>query len=180
MPTPLTQRVRKRRDALRAAGLRPVQIWVPDTRRPGFADECRRQARIVAAADAADPAWTFSSMPPFSVWSLRGRREARRPGDHRCARRLRDAASGAHRAVRPVRGDRHRHVLLILGTSIDAPLIRATIEPTPGNGLIKPSQVMVDKAMSVKRDRIGATIGRLDGETMLAVTRALAVFFAIA
>jgi hypothetical protein len=54
MPTPLGQRVQKRRDALRAAGLRPVQIWVPDTRRPGFAEECRRQARIVAAADAAD------------------------------------------------------------------------------------------------------------------------------
>ena len=54
MPTPVTQRVQKRRDALRAAGLRPVQIWVPDARRPGFADECRRQAQMVAAADAAD------------------------------------------------------------------------------------------------------------------------------
>ncbi|PII38400.1 hypothetical protein T190_21095 [Sinorhizobium meliloti CCBAU 01290] len=54
MPTPVTQRVQKRRHALRAAGLRPVQIWVPDTRRPGFADECRRQAEAVAAADAAD------------------------------------------------------------------------------------------------------------------------------
>ncbi|MCC0036367.1 MAG: antitoxin MazE family protein [Hoeflea sp.] len=54
MSTPVSQRVRKRRDALRAAGLRPVQIWVPDTRRPGFADECRRQARLVAATDAAD------------------------------------------------------------------------------------------------------------------------------
>lgn len=37
------ERVRKRRAALRAQGLRPVQIWVPDTRRPGFAEECRRQ-----------------------------------------------------------------------------------------------------------------------------------------
>ncbi|AOH86095.1 hypothetical protein AWL63_21170 [Sphingomonas panacis] len=54
MPAPLNERVRKRRDALRAAGLRPIQIWVPDTRRAGFAEECRRQARIVAAADAAD------------------------------------------------------------------------------------------------------------------------------
>jgi L-alanine-DL-glutamate epimerase-like enolase superfamily enzyme len=54
MPIPVTERVQKRRDALRAAGLRPIQIWVPDTRRPGFAEECRRQARIVAAADAAD------------------------------------------------------------------------------------------------------------------------------
>lgn len=54
MSTPVSQRVRKRRDALRAAGLRPVQIWVPDTRRPDFADECRRQARLVAVNDAAD------------------------------------------------------------------------------------------------------------------------------
>ena len=54
MPTPTSQRVQKRRAALRAAGLRPVQIWVPDTRRPGFAEECRRQARLVAASDAHD------------------------------------------------------------------------------------------------------------------------------
>nr|WP_244513809.1 antitoxin MazE family protein [Methylobacterium sp. UNC378MF] len=39
---------------MRAAGLRPVQIWVPDTRRPGFAEECRRQSLLVAEADAAD------------------------------------------------------------------------------------------------------------------------------
>jgi hypothetical protein len=24
--------------------MRPIQIWVPDTRRPGFAEECRRQS----------------------------------------------------------------------------------------------------------------------------------------
>ena len=49
-------RVQKHRDALRMSGLRPVQIWVPDTRRPGFAEECRRQCRLVAQADMADPA----------------------------------------------------------------------------------------------------------------------------
>jgi L-alanine-DL-glutamate epimerase-like enolase superfamily enzyme len=54
MPTPVSERVQKRRDALRAAGMRPVQIWVPDTRRPGFAAECRRQAALVAAADRGD------------------------------------------------------------------------------------------------------------------------------
>lgn len=48
------ERVRKRRNALRAAGLRPVQIWVPDTRRPGLAEECRRQSLVTAAADEAD------------------------------------------------------------------------------------------------------------------------------
>jgi len=55
MVASIAQRVRKRRDALRAAGLRPVQIWVPDTSRPGFAEECRRQSLLVAAADATDP-----------------------------------------------------------------------------------------------------------------------------
>ncbi|MBU1314199.1 antitoxin MazE family protein [Pseudorhizobium marinum] len=52
MSTPVSKRVQKRRDALRMSGLRPVQIWVPDIHRPGFADECRRQALLVAAADA--------------------------------------------------------------------------------------------------------------------------------
>ena len=47
-------RVQKHRDALRMAGLRPVQIWVPDTRRPHFTEECRRQSRLVAQADLAD------------------------------------------------------------------------------------------------------------------------------
>lgn len=55
MPTSISMRVRKRRDVLRAAGLRPVQIWVPDARRPGFAEECRRQSLLAAAADAGDP-----------------------------------------------------------------------------------------------------------------------------
>lgn len=50
----VNSRVQKHRDALRRAGLRPVQIWVPDTRRPNFAEECRRQSRLAAEADKAD------------------------------------------------------------------------------------------------------------------------------
>jgi hypothetical protein len=35
--------------------MRPVQIWVPDVRAPGFAEEAHRQSRAVAAsAQAAD------------------------------------------------------------------------------------------------------------------------------
>jgi hypothetical protein len=40
-------RVRKHRDSLRAQGLRPIQIWVPDTRQPGFAEKVRRQCLAV-------------------------------------------------------------------------------------------------------------------------------------
>ncbi len=71
-------------------------------------------------------------------------------------------------------------VLLISGTLVDAPLIRPTIESSTGNGPRKTSQVMVDKAMSVKRDRIGTPIGQLDSAAMLAVTRSLALFLGIA
>ena len=53
--TPVSKRVQRHRDALRLAGLRPVQIWVPDTRQADFAEECRRQSARVAASDAANP-----------------------------------------------------------------------------------------------------------------------------
>jgi len=43
----VTERVKRYRDKLRERGLRPVQIWVPDTRRPGFAMECRRQSELL-------------------------------------------------------------------------------------------------------------------------------------
>jgi hypothetical protein len=56
------KRVQRRRDKLRAAGLRPVQIWVPDTRSPSFAQECARQAGLVRQSEAQsgvadDEAW---------------------------------------------------------------------------------------------------------------------------
>ena len=48
------QRVRRRRDKLRELGMRPLQIWVRDTRAPGFAAEAARQAQLVAAATTED------------------------------------------------------------------------------------------------------------------------------
>lgn len=70
-------------------------------------------------------------------------------------------------------------VLLISSTLIDAPLIRVTIAPTRDNNLQKSSQAMVDKIMSVKRDKIGPTFGRLSDDDMLAVTRSLVVFLGL-
>lgn len=71
-------------------------------------------------------------------------------------------------------------VLLVSGTLVDAPLIRPTVHPTAENGLRKPSQVMIDKAMSVKRDKLGPPFGRLEDASMLSVTRSLAVFLGLA
>lgn len=71
-------------------------------------------------------------------------------------------------------------VLLLSGTLVDAPLIRLDVEPSPENGLRKRSQVMIDKTMSVRRDRIGEPFGRLDDGTMIAVTRSIALFLGFA
>ncbi len=58
------------RDRLRAQGLRPVQFWLPDTRRPGFAEECRRQA-LLLAADPREQAILaeLSAMADTSGWA---------------------------------------------------------------------------------------------------------------
>ena len=42
------EKVRAHRVRLRRQGLRPIQIWVPDTRSPAFAAEAHRQSRLVA------------------------------------------------------------------------------------------------------------------------------------
>ena len=54
MSSNISLRVQKHRLALRDAGLRPIQIWVPNTQAPGFCEECRRQSALVARSDRAD------------------------------------------------------------------------------------------------------------------------------
>jgi hypothetical protein len=47
MKKKVTLRVQKHRANLRASGLRPVQIWIPDTRQKGFKEECHRQSKLL-------------------------------------------------------------------------------------------------------------------------------------
>jgi len=61
----------------------------------------------------------------------------------------------------------HASVVICQMTSeiVDAPDFRVTIDPTEGNGLRIRSQVMADKPVTVRRERIGQSIGRLtDGD----------------
>lgn len=48
----VSDRVREYRRRMRARGYRPIQIWVPDVRGREFAAEARRQAIVIAQADA--------------------------------------------------------------------------------------------------------------------------------
>lgn len=70
-------------------------------------------------------------------------------------------------------------VLLVTSTAIEAPLLRVQVQPDSENGLVQPSWIMIDKAMSVRRERVGRVIGRIREETMLTATRNLAVFLGI-
>ena len=62
----------------------------------------------------------------------------------------------------------------------NVPAVRIDVDPDPSNGLMLPSQIMVDKIVTVGTNRIGARIGQLSGEGMTAVDRALAVFLGFA
>lgn len=71
-------------------------------------------------------------------------------------------------------------ILPITSDMTDAPLLRISLTPSETNGLRKPSQVMVDKPMTVKREKIDNTVGRLEAPEMLQIDRALALFLGIA
>ncbi|MCC2595871.1 type II toxin-antitoxin system PemK/MazF family toxin [Pusillimonas sp. MFBS29] len=71
-------------------------------------------------------------------------------------------------------------ILPITSTLVDAPLLQVTIHPNANNGLRKPSQIMIDKSMTVKRDKVSAPIGKLDDNTMVEVDRRLVLFLGIA
>ena len=70
-------------------------------------------------------------------------------------------------------------VLPITGELRNAPLFRVPIEPSLANGLQQSSEVMVDKAQSVPRGKIGATFGRASENDMLTISRSLAVFLGV-
>ena len=54
MARPVSEHVQKGREAVRATGLRPVKIGVPDAWHSGFAAECRRQSALIADSDRSD------------------------------------------------------------------------------------------------------------------------------
>ena len=78
--------------------------------------------------------------------------------------------------------EQHPSVTIIPITSNlhKTPLFRVTIQPDPANGLRKPSQITIDKIMTIARARIGSRVGVLDRGTMLEVSRRLAVFLGLA
>lgn len=63
---------------------------------------------------------------------------------------------------------------------VDASDFRVTIEPSAENGLRLKSQVMSDKPVTIRRERIGQKIGRLDNQDMVRIGIALAFVLGLA
>ena len=64
-------------------------------------------------------------------------------------------------------------VLRVTSDIHNFPLFRITVEPNSENGLVKRSQIMIDKAAAVPHAKIGQRIGRIDTDTMRQVSDAL-------
>ena len=98
------------------------------------------------------------------------------------------AMSGDFGKVRPAlvvqndqANEKHASVVVCPLSShlIDAPLFRILVEPSPANGLQNLSQIMVDKATAVKRERVRQVVGRVDDEVMVQVNRTLALWLGL-
>jgi mRNA interferase MazF len=76
----------------------------------------------------------------------------------------------------------HPSVTVCLLTSHlqDAPLIRPDVVPAPENGLTIPSQVQIDKIMTIPRVKAKQVIGRLSDRQMLEITKLLALWIGVA
>ena len=76
----------------------------------------------------------------------------------------------------------HPSVTICLLTSHlhEAPLFRFQVEPSPDNGLLLPSQVQIDKTMTIPRSKVGQTIGKLSQKLMYEITKLLALWVGIA
>ncbi len=70
-------------------------------------------------------------------------------------------------------------VLRITSELHEWPLLRITVPPTAANGLREPSQIMIDKAATVARAKLGSCIGRLEADSLRSVERALQAFLGL-
>lgn len=71
-------------------------------------------------------------------------------------------------------------VSLLTGTLRAAPIYRIAVEPSPANGLRATSQIMLDKILTLPREKCGPVIGRLDEATLTALDRGLIVVLGLA
>src|SRR6266436_3174184 len=152
------ERMRAMRERRHARGLRELRLVVPDARSKAIR---RRVAREVAGLDRA------------RELAALGWIEA--AGDYGKPR----PAVIVHTDAFPAS---HASVVVCQMTSecSDAPDFRVTVDPTATNGLRVRSQVMADKPVTIRRERIGRRIGHLDDQDIARLNVALAFVMGLA
>jgi len=76
----------------------------------------------------------------------------------------------------------HASVVVCQMTSelFDAPDFRVTVDPSDANGLRAPSQIMADKPVTIRRERIGQRVGQLAPDDIRRLNAALAFVMGLA
>ena len=173
-------RVGEYRRRMRARGLRPLQVWVPDVRTATFAAEARKH-RSRWSQKWASTATTKTSS-----------RQSRRGGTRSESRGDLDGRPGASRGETAAGGDRNQDDLFdatssgigapVTSTLLDAPLIRNRISGGDGriSGLDRDSDVMIDKLTTVRRSNVHTRVGRLTAEQLVEIERAMMAFLGLA
>jgi len=160
----VAKRVRRHRETLREAGLRPVQLWAVDTRRAGFAAECKDQCQ---AADERRGARRrlrrrWIKLQRGDLVTLEPGRPNRTSGPQH-ALVIQHDLFAAHAFVA---------VLPLLGKRCEAPLLRVAVDQS--------RYAMLDELRMIPRRSVRAIYGRIDAKHQRAVDRALALFLGIA
>ena len=70
-------------------------------------------------------------------------------------------------------------VALISSRLIQGPIFRLDIAPSKLNGLSKDSQIQMDKIMSIKKEKVGSVIGKIEESLLVRVNRALALWLGL-
>lgn len=164
---PSRHRVRAHRQRLRARGLRPVELWLPDVRASAFRREAHRQSQLLGIRPAAAQG-QGQVMRRGEIWLTVG-----------------GTAASSDRAVVIVQDDRFHAtaqvtVCALLAGTVQAPLMRVAVAPNVGNRLHIPCQLRVDGLTTLPKTRLGACIGRLDAHDIARLNQAVAVFLGLA
>ena len=171
----LVRRVRRHREMLRESGLRPVQIWVIDTRAPGFGAECKRQCQVVGERQQS------TRRPPRRRWIKLHRGDLVAWGPER-----RKAFS-----LPPLPPEPPQHGLVIQHDAFcghaqvaivpvaRSPITELNSAPFLNVAMCEGLHAMIDQLRVIPRRSIKGVYGRVDDKSRLAVDRALALYLGI-
>jgi mRNA interferase MazF len=172
---PSRDKVREHRKRLRAQGLRPLQIWVPDTRSAAFKSQAHRQSLIVARSAQAQVDQDFIDaisgdwLKRGEIWTVAGGKDY--AGKPRPAVIVQDDRFDATGSIT---------ICAITSDKSEAPLFRIVIQPSDQNRLTTTSRLMVDKITTIPKSKLGSRIGNLDAVDMARVNQAMLIFLGLA